>query len=86
MLNRTLPNNDNNADQEEAPITLSTKCEVFFNEALCKYRSDLYFKARQLKRVAKITDTWTVDGRVKIKDNNNHISSIDQIADLSQYQ
>ena len=88
-----LRNSQHNTDQREeqdteAPIIvkIDSKFPVYINEALCKSCSNLYYEARQLKRSQKISDAWTYDGRIKIKDNHSHIRSIEKLADLDKYR
>ena len=58
---------------------------VYINEALCKSRGKLSFAARNLKRNNKINDTWTVDGRIKIRTIHNRIVNIDTMTELETY-
>ena len=67
------------------PIFLPSICPVYINEALCKSRGKLSFAARNLKRNNKINDTWTVDGRIKIRTIHNRIVSINTMTELETY-
>ena len=58
---------------------------IWVNEDLSKGRGEICFQARDLKRKGKITDVWTFDCKVKIKDLNNRISNVDRISDLAKY-
>lgn len=49
---------------------------VFFNEDLTAARSQLAWRARELKKQNKISDTWTHDGRILIKDRYNNVKPI----------
>lgn len=60
----------------------STHPNVFINEDLTRSRSALSFDARKLKREGKISDTWTADGRIVVKDNNNKIHYLTRRAKL----
>ena len=64
-------------------ITLSRK--IFMNEDLSGARLKLAFEARQLKRTGKITDTWVIDGKIKIKDLKNVILTAGSLKDLVRY-
>ena len=64
-------------------ITLSRK--IHMNEDLSGARLKLAFEARQLKRAGKITDTWVIDGKIKIKDLNNVILTAGSLTDLVKY-
>ena len=75
---------DDDADYEPfETITLSRK--IFMNEDLSGARLKLAFEARQLKRTGKITDTWVIDGKIKIKDLNNVILTAGSLKDLVRY-
>ena len=69
-------------DDADNPDMLISKWPIYINEALCKARSKLSFAARDLKRKNKINDTWTIDGRIKIRNNYNRIVNIETMADL----
>ena len=75
---------DDDADYEPfETITLSRK--IFMNEDLSGAKLKLAFEARQLKRTGKITDTWVIDGKIKIKDLNNVILTAGSLKDLNRY-
>ena len=69
------------------PLTTlsSSPQNVYINEALCKSRGKLSFAARNLKRNNKINDTWTVDGRIKIRTIHNRIVNIDTMTELETH-
>jgi hypothetical protein len=56
--------------------------ELFLNEDLTKTRVNLLYKTRQKKKEKKITDCWTYDGNIYIKDKVNKIYQIHSEADL----
>ena len=63
--------------------TLSTNySRVFVNEDLTRKRAKILFTARKMKREKLITDCWSHDGRIAIKDNNNKIIPIRKISEL----
>ena len=72
-------------DVADQTIEFPSKWAIYINEALCKSRSKLSFAARDLKRKGKILDTWTIDGRIKIKTTYNRIKNIETMADLEEY-
>jgi hypothetical protein len=55
---------------------------ISINEDLTRFRSQLAFKARELKRAKKISDTWTADGKILVKDLKNSITVIRTEQDL----
>ena len=57
----------------------------FVNDDLTRKRSKLLFKCRTLKKQSSLKDTWTRDGNVFIKLNDNstkRISSLEELADI----
>ena len=66
--------------------------KIYINEDLTKATSELAFKARQLRRAGKLTETFTLDGKVFVKKfstgsltlvkSDGHLR---QVADLSPY-
>ena len=79
------PDSPPNHDAADQTIEFPSKWPIYINEALCKSRSKLSFAARDLKRNGKIHDTWTVDGRIKIKTKYNRIKNIETMAELEEY-
>ena len=79
----SIPEEDD-VNQHEIPEFIS-RFPVYVNEALCKSRSKLSFAARQLKLKKKINDTWTHDGRIKIRTTYNRVVNIDTMDDLQKY-
>ena len=59
---------------------------VFVNEDLTAARAALASKTRQLKKAGKILDTWTVNGKVMVKNRRNEIAPIKSSADLIPFQ
>ena len=55
---------------------------IYFNENLSKYNKDFAAKCRRLKRKKLIIDTWTSNGIVRIKLNDNTIKVISHQNDL----
>ena len=49
---------------------------IFVNENLCKQYKDIAAKCRRLKRKNMINATWSFNGIVKIKLNDNSIKVI----------
>ena len=59
--------------------------KVFINEDLTRLRSQLLYQARKLKKAGKITDTWSFDGKILVKDRQNKIKHIQKAEELSVY-
>ena len=77
----SIPEDD--ANQHDVPELIS-RFPVYINEALCKSCSNLSFAARQLKHEKKINDSWTHDGRIKIRTTYNRVGNIDTMDDLQK--
>ena len=59
---------------------------VFVNKDLTAARAALASETRQLKKAGKILDTWTVNGKVMVKNRRNEIAPIKSSADLTPFQ
>ena len=60
--------------------------KVMICDDLTKRRAYLAYQARCLKRDGHITDTWTSDSKILIKDNYNRIRLVKTSHDLSKFQ
>ena len=60
--------------------------KIYINEDLTQRRAALARDARSLKNNGAIADTWTIYGKVFVKDVHNHVSVIAQPRDLSKYR
>lgn len=58
-------------------------CPIFIQDDLTAARAKMAFRARQLKRDGKITDTWVFDSRVLIKDSRGTIHQVKSFNDLN---
>ena len=59
---------------------------VYIADDLTKRRAGLAFRARQLKRSGRISDTWTFDSKVLLKDLHGHIKLITKEGDIKKYE
>lgn len=57
---------------------------IFINEDLTRPRAQLLFLARRLKRDKKISDCWTHDGKILIKNGHGKIVPINKKEQLEQ--
>ena len=67
-----------NKDNEEVP-------NIYINDDLTQLQAGLARDARSLKTNNKINDTWTIYGKVMIKDNHGHVKTISKPDDLIEY-
>ena len=58
---------------------------VFVNDDLTSRRAKIAFDCRSLKKQKKISDTWTFNGKILVKDLTNKVTEINSAAALSQY-
>lgn len=59
---------------------------VFINEDLTSQRSKLFKAARKLVKDNLVSNAWTYDGRVFVKDLNDVKSIVNTLADLKAYE
>ena len=76
---RTELKNVNNAEENK------DKPKIYLNEDLTKLRADLAKKARSLKTARKILVTWTMYGKILVKDNFNQVKVITKAEELLNY-
>ena len=67
-----------NKENEEVP-------NIYINDDLTQLRAGLARDARSPKTNNKINDTWTIYGKVMIKDNHGHVKTITKPDDLIEY-
>ena len=70
--------NKRHIDREDFP-------NIYISEDLTKKRSQLLFRARETKRQKKISECWSYDGRIVIKDLSNNIVNISKEEDLMSF-
>ena len=58
---------------------------IYVNEDLTRFRAGLAKDARSLKNNGNISDTWTMYGKILVKDNFGHVKVITQSEDLQGY-
>ena len=70
---------DDNSGGETSP-------KNYLNEDLTQFRAGLAREARFCKNAGLIADTWTIYGKIMIKDNHGHISIIRTPDDLAEFK
>ena len=60
----------------------SNRDRVFINEALTRPRAKLFAQARRLQKENLIESTWTIDGRIKIKQLDGKVHTITREEEL----
>ena len=58
---------------------------IYVNEDLTRFRAGLAKDARSLKNNGNISDTWTMYGKMLVKDNFGHVKVITKSEDLQGY-
>ena len=74
--------NDDDADNDSDTHTDYSK--VFISEDLTRDRQFMFWRARRAKKSKKIRDSWTTDGQIILRDNNNKIIPISTMKDLDE--
>ena len=59
---------------------------IFVNEDLTATRAFLVYQARQLRKKANIADTWSVNGKIVIKDKLSKIVIVTTMSDISKFE
>ena len=78
------------SDATDSVYQLSLKAyqhqdKIWINEDLTKKRSTLLWEFRKLKKNKKITDCWSFDGHIKVKDRFNRVISVKDSRDISKF-
>ena len=63
----------------------SKEKHIYVNEDLTRFRAGLAKDARSLKNNGNISDTWTMYGKILVKDNFGHVKVITKSEDLQGY-
>lgn len=58
---------------------------IYMNEDLTKFRSEILFEARSLRRTKKLKSAYSSDGKIFIYDNNDKRQQISSLDDLIKY-
>ena len=59
--------------------------EVYITDDLTQRKARLAFLARNLKRNELISDSWTMDCKILIKNLYSHICQVNHESDLAEY-
>ena len=57
--------------------------DVYINEDLTKSRSQVFFQARKLQKDGHVKSTWTSDGVILIKANDDRITRFETLKDFN---
>ena len=60
--------------------------KIYINEDLTQFRAGLAWEARFCKNAGLIADTWTIYGKIMIKDNHGHVSIVRTPDDLAEFK
>ena len=80
--NVQVTNEDNSDNRSVDDQNTETDGSIYINEDLTKIRANLIWKARLLKKDKKISDCWTHDGTILIKNNVHKIIPINTETEL----
>ena len=73
---------ENEEAVEDPEPTYPFKKPIFFQDDLTKSRATLFYLARKSKSANNLSDTWTFDGKILVKDLQNRIFEIKTESDL----
>jgi len=59
--------------------------KVFINEDLTRHRARIFFIARQQKKQGLLSEVWTADGRICVKDKKGKIHYITRLKELDSF-
>ena len=60
--------------------------DVYINEDLTKSRSQVFFQARKLQKDGHVKSTWTSDGVILIKANDDRITRFETLKDFNDFK
>ena len=66
-------------------IGLPSDCKIYINESLCKYYKYLQWKCKLLRTRGSTQSFWVTNGSVRIKHQNDEVTSASHIEDLEQH-
>ena len=66
-------------------IGLPSGCKVYINESLCKYYKCLWWKCKLLQTRGSIQSFCVTNGSIKIRHQNNEVTSVTYIEDLERH-
>ena len=74
----------NRVFRAKAQLRQSDVQNIFINEDLTRERSELFYKARRMKKTRQIMDCWTSDGKILLKTNQGAVKSVVSLEELEQ--
>ena len=81
------PTDDDPPDDPQSPKAPPASLPpIFVNEDLTRARNHLLYQARLLKKEMKISDAWSFEGRIRIKDMRNVVHRIDSVSALDIFR
>ena len=66
-------------------IGLPSGCKIYINESLCKYYKYLWWKCKLLQTRGSIQSFWVTNGSIRIRHQNDEVTSVTHIEDLEQH-
>ena len=66
-------------------IGLPCGCKIYINESLCKYYKYLCWKCKLLQTRGSIQLFWVTNGSIRIRHQNDKVTSVTHIEDLQQH-
>ena len=66
-------------------IGLPSGCKIHINESLCKCCKYLWQKCKLLKTCGSIQSFWVTNGSIRIRSQNNEVTSVTHIDDFERH-
>ena len=66
-------------------ISFPSGCKIYVNESLCKCYKYLWWKCKLLQTCGSIQSFWVTNGSIRIRHQNDEVTSVTHIEDLEQH-
>ena len=82
---RVINNKKKFKNKKPQNIGLPSGCKICINENLCKYHKCLWWKCKLLQTCDSIQSFWVTNGSIRIKHQNDEVTSVTHIEDFDWY-
>ena len=84
-VTRVMNNKKKLKSMKPQNIGLPSGCKIYINESLCKYYKYLWWKCKLLQTRGSIQSFWVTNGSIRIRHQNDQVTSVTYIEDLEQH-
>ena len=82
---RVMTNKKKLKSMKPQNIGLPSDWKIYINESLCKYCNYLWWKCKLLQTHGSIQLFWVMNGSIRIKHQNDEVTSVTHIEDLERH-